>query len=260
MFSPIFPNDAVVRNIWLCLSDWDDICGTKWRLKCPVNIFPWEKKKKEKRKKKVENNKNAHHSMQPKRLPCSQSTGIFSWSLLSSADLFSAIYVEVEAMPGRQHNFGSRVLSSFLVDICGVSYEVMWTGLHANHTDVWVYLPSLMQMINELLTTGVFPSNFKTDPNNLKNYRLISNPSFLSKLLKKTLWKDHLKSNDLYSPFQSAYQTGHSMETALTHVTNDLVDGWRKDLCGYIVWPVGNLWHHWPWNPLSMTSVALWCG
>ena len=77
--------------------------------------------------------------MQSKRLPCSQSTGVFSWSLLSSADLFSAIYVEVEAMPGRQHNFGSRVLSSFLVDICGVSYEVMWTGLHANHTDVRVY-------------------------------------------------------------------------------------------------------------------------
>ena len=64
------------------------------------------------------------------------------------------------------------------------------------------------------------------DPNNLKNYRPISNLPFLSKLLEKTVLcqlQDHLKSNDLYSPFQSAYRTGHSTETALTHVTNDLL-------------------------------------
>ena len=35
--------------------------------------------------------------------------------------------------------------------------------------------------------------------------------------------QDHLKSNDLYSPFQSAYRSGHSTETALTRVTNDLL-------------------------------------
>ena len=101
-----------------------------------------------------------------------------------------------------------------------------------------VLLPSLTQIINESLTTGVFPPDFKTaivkpqlkknnlDPNNVKNYRPISNLAFLSKLLQKTVLcqlQDHLKSNDLYSPFQSAYQTGHSTETALTHVTNDLL-------------------------------------
>ena len=38
------------------------------------------------------NNITAHHSIQSKRLPCSQSTGVSSWSLLSSVDLFSAAY------------------------------------------------------------------------------------------------------------------------------------------------------------------------
>ena len=35
--------------------------------------------------------------------------------------------------------------------------------------------------------------------------------------------QDHLKSNDLYSPFQSACWTGHSTETVLTRVTIDLL-------------------------------------
>ena len=60
----------------------------------------------------------------------------------------------------------------------------------------------------------------------MKNYRPIYNLPFLSKLLEKTVLcqlQDHLKSNDLYSPFQSAYRTGHSTETALTRVTSDLL-------------------------------------
>ena len=35
--------------------------------------------------------------------------------------------------------------------------------------------------------------------------------------------QDHLKSNDLYSSFQSAYHSGHSTETALTRVTSELL-------------------------------------
>ena len=46
-----FPDAAFIRYIWPCLSDWDGICGTKWRLKCPNRFFPeWKKKKKKSRK------------------------------------------------------------------------------------------------------------------------------------------------------------------------------------------------------------------
>ena len=48
----------------------------------------------------------------------------------------------------------------------------------------------------------------------------------MSKLLDRTVLcqlQGHLKSNDLYSPFQSASRTGHSTEAALTRVTNDLL-------------------------------------
>ena len=58
-------------------------CGTKRRLKCP-----WMKRKKNGGKRK----KKAHHSIQCKCLPCSQSTGVSFWSLLSSVDSFSAVY------------------------------------------------------------------------------------------------------------------------------------------------------------------------
>jgi hypothetical protein len=60
-----------------------------------------------------------------------------------------------------------------------------------------IVLPSLTEMINDSLTSGTFPNSFKTavvkpllkkpslDPNNLKNYRPVSNLSFFSKVLKK---------------------------------------------------------------------------
>ena len=47
----------------------------------------------------------------------------------------------------------------------------------------------------------------------------LSNLPFLSKLAEKTVprqLQDHLKSEDLYDPLQSAYRSGHSSETALT--------------------------------------------
>ena len=60
----------------------------------------------------------------------------------------------------------------------------------------------------------------------MKNYRPISNLSFLSKTLERvvaTRIKEHLSHNSLFDPFQSAYRTGHSTETALLRVTNDIL-------------------------------------
>ena len=59
-----------------------------------------------------------------------------------------------------------------------------------------------------------------------KNYRPVSNLFFVSKLIKRiicVLLVDHLKENDLYEIFQSAYRQLHSTETALLRVQNDIL-------------------------------------
>ena len=60
----------------------------------------------------------------------------------------------------------------------------------------------------------------------LKNFRPVSNLSFLSKLIERIVCVqlvDHLKINDLYEVYQSAYRQLHSTETALLCVQNDLL-------------------------------------
>ena len=60
----------------------------------------------------------------------------------------------------------------------------------------------------------------------LKNYRPVSNLSFLSKVLEKIVLAQvfsHLNSQNLISNFQSACHLGHSTETALLKVANDLL-------------------------------------
>ena len=63
------------------------------------------------------------------------------------------------------------------------------------------------------------------DRNVLKNYRPVSNLSFISKILERIVFNqitDHLIKNNLIETFQSAYKSGHSTETALLRVVNDL--------------------------------------
>ena len=59
-----------------------------------------------------------------------------------------------------------------------------------------------------------------------KNYRPVSNLSFISKLIERIICVqlvDHLKENDLYEIFQSACRQLHSTETALLRVQNDIL-------------------------------------
>ena len=60
----------------------------------------------------------------------------------------------------------------------------------------------------------------------MKNYRPVANLSFISKIIEKaiaTQIHSHLINNDIVDNFQSAYRMGHSCETALLRVYNDIV-------------------------------------
>lgn len=92
-------------------------------------------------------------------------------------------------------------------------------------------------IINSSLMTGVFPTQFKhgvvtpiikkkdLDPDILKNYRPITNLSFVSKVTERVVSNQlhqYLQVNDLYARMQSAYRPNHSTETALLRVHNDI--------------------------------------
>ena len=60
-----------------------------------------------------------------------------------------------------------------------------------------------------------------------KNYRPVSNLAFISKLIKKAVASqliEHLKLNNLYDKFQSAYRMFYNTETALLRVKSDILN------------------------------------
>ena len=103
---------------------------------------------------------------------------------------------------------------------------------------LYAIVPILQHIVNLCLTTGDFPISCKSsiviplikkpglDREMLKNYRPVSNLSFLSKVIEKVISiriLGHILDNNIVDRFQSAYRAGHSCETALLRVYNDIV-------------------------------------
>ena len=89
------------------------------------------------------------------------------------------------------------------------------------------------------MQSGVVPQDFKQAlvnhlikkqtlcKSDLRNYRPISNLSFLSKILEKVVANrlhEHIHNHHLSNDLQSAYKRFHSTETALLKIHNDIVD------------------------------------
>ena len=103
---------------------------------------------------------------------------------------------------------------------------------------LYAIVPILQHIVNLCLITGYFPISCKSsiviplikkpglDREMLKNYRPVSNLSFLSKVIEKVISiriLGHILDNNIVDSFQSAYRAGHSCETALLRVYNDIV-------------------------------------
>ena len=98
-------------------------------------------------------------------------------------------------------------------------------------------LPSFTDLSNSSLVSGIFPQCFKSalitpilkkrflDRNDLNNYRLVFNLCFIAKILQKLVLSkisSYLNSRNRHNACQSADSHGHSTETALLKVVNDL--------------------------------------
>jgi hypothetical protein len=101
-----------------------------------------------------------------------------------------------------------------------------------------VFVPVITCIINASISTGVFPSSLKhavinplikkqsLNPNELKSYRPVANIPFLSKLIEKHVVNNinkHMLKHQLGEELQSAYMRGHSTETALLKVKDEIM-------------------------------------
>ena len=112
-----------------------------------------------------------------------------------------------------------------------------------------VLLPVITKLVNTSLTTSHFPTEWKQAIVNPllkkgakdvthKNLRPISNLQFVSKITERAVFDQvysHMTDNELFPVLQSAYRKGHSTETALLRVVNDILSNMNKQHVSILV-------------------------
>ena len=209
---------------------------------------------------KAEGNPKALYQLVNKELDRNQSKSMpnYTDNLSEMADSFNRFFEEKiekirsEMTKSHQHTFESlpqiNLLHDFrhttldeikeIIDECGLKCapsDLLPCTLFKENLDS--ILPVLVHLVNLSLTTGnmdgvkladIIPllKDDSLDANILKNFRPISNLTFLGKLVERVVLRrlnEHLSNNNLNCHDQSAYKKDHSTETLLIRIWNDLL-------------------------------------
>ncbi len=100
----------------------------------------------------------------------------------------------------------------------------------------------------------------------MKNYRPVSNLSFISKVLEKVVAsriQAHIVETNASNPFQSAYKKYHSTETALLRIQNDVLMAMDKGKVTALTLLdlhvcICSLRHHRPFHTFETIEKMVW--
>jgi len=147
-----------------------------------------------------------------------------------------------------------------------INYQVAHLYLQQLSILWWVNLPLSSGQFHPILKQSIISPLFKKstlDKDLLSNYRPVSNLSVVSKIIEhivRSRLTDHLSSNNLLNPHQSAYCKHHSTETALSHIHDHLINaiGSQKNFLSLSSWPLCSLWYHWPQYFNLSSFIFVW--